>query len=98
MKTAETIKEWIIRNELNGAEARLGKLKEINAPGVMIEGQQKVIEALRDGNLKITGKVEKLENLVTGFEVKTGNMGKQYIEFKDGTKYFPNAKYGRYIA
>ncbi len=98
MKSAETIKEWIVRNELKGAEERLEKLKKIEAPDIVIEGRQKELEELRAGKLKIAGKLEKLENLVTGFEIKTGRMGKKYIEFKDGTKYFPNAKYGRYIA
>lgn len=93
-----TIKQFIIENEVAIAKDRLAKLKAMGAPLVIINSQQKAVSDLEAGVLIIGGAVEKLDFEYTGFVVKTGNGGKKYIEFADGTRYFPNAKYGRYIA
>lgn len=92
-----TVKEFIVKNELRSAAERLAKLKELGAPDIMIVGQNKIVDELKAGKIKISGAVEKLENEVMDFEVKKGRGGKQYVEFSDGTMCFPNARYGRYI-
>lgn len=98
-KNAEgkTVAEMIIAVELPAMEERLEKLVEFGAPDVIIEGQKKAVEAMRNGELKVGGAKEKLNNIVTGFEIRKGNGGKQYMLFSDGTMYFPRAKYGRFV-
>ena len=93
-----TIREFIINNEIKSFEERLSKLEEMSAPAIIIDSQRKAVDDLRNGVLKIGGAVEKLDNEMIGFEIKKGNGGKPYVEFADGTRYFPQAKYGRYIA
>lgn len=93
----KTIADMIIEAELPALEYRLEKLIELNAPTVMIEGQRKAVEDLKAGILKVGGNKEKLANVVDGYEIRKGNGRKQYMLFSDGTMYFPNARYGRYI-
>ena len=95
--TVETVKDFIISKELPMAEERLEKLIAFGAPVAMIEGQKAIVADLKAGKIKIGGAVEKLNNPVTGYEVRKGNGGKPYILFADGTMYFPMARYGRYI-
>lgn len=93
----KTVAEMIIEVELPAMEYRLNKLIEFGAPAVMIEGQRKAVEEMKNGILKVGGAKEKLANRVAGFEIRKGNGGKQYMVFSDGTMYFPNARYGRYV-
>ena len=92
-----TVKELIISKEILAQKTRLEQLEKMNAPAVIISSITNLIAELENGDIKIGGATEKLDNEVTEYTVKTGRGGKQYIEFTDGTKYFPNAKYGRYI-
>ena len=89
--------DFILRNEYRMAQERLEKLIQINAPKVMIQGQQKLVEELSAGKIKIGGEQDLLQCTFATFEIKKGNGGKLYIQFDNGIKYFPNAKYGRFI-
>lgn len=92
-----TIKEHITDTMLAAAEDRLQKLKAIPAPAVMIEGQQRMVEDLKQGRLKISGDVSVLDEEVKSCVVKTGRGGKRYAIFNDRINFFPAAKYGPYI-
>jgi hypothetical protein len=92
------IGEYIISKELKGAEDRKNKFEEIGAPQIMIDGQSKMIEDLKNGKIKISGELNLLEVEYTSSEVKKGKGGKIYITFNNSINYFPNAKYGKYIA
>ena len=91
------IVDFILRNELRMAQERLEKLIKMKAPGVMIQGQQKLVEELEAGKIKVGGDQELLNCTFETFEIKKGSGGKSYIQFDNGIKYFPNAKYGRFI-
>lgn len=93
-----TIKEIVLEIEIKSGAYRAEKLEELKAPQVMIDALKANVEDMKAGNLKVGGAVEKLDNEVDGYEIKKGRGGKQYIEFSDGTRYFPEAKYGRYIS
>jgi hypothetical protein len=69
----------------------------MEAPKIMIQGQQKLVEELSTGKIKIGGDQDLLQNTFETFEIKKGKGGKSYIQFDNGIKYFPNAKYGRFI-
>jgi len=97
MEMTNKIIDFILRNEYRQAQERLEKLIQINAPKVMIQGQQKIVDELSTGKIKIGGDQGLLQCTFDTFEVKKGNGGKIYIQFDNGIKYFPNAKYGRFI-
>lgn len=89
--------DFILRNEYRMAQERLEKLIQMEAPKIMIQGQQKLVEELSTGKIKIGGDQDLLQNTFETFEIKKGKGGKSYIQFDNGIKYFPNAKYGRFI-
>ena len=91
------ILDWICEKELAGYEYRLLKLESMGAPQVMIDRQKELCEELRNRTIKVGGDSDLLNNEVESFEVKTGREGKQYVEFNNSIKYFPQAKYGRFI-
>ena len=91
------IGKFIIENEIRQDKIRLKKLEEIGAPDVMIRGQRKMLEDLEKGGLNVSGEKSLLDLEFIKFEVKKGNGGKLYIVFDNEIKYFPNAKYGRFI-
>jgi hypothetical protein len=90
--------DFIVRNELRAAQERLEKLMQIKAPEVMIQGQKRIVEELSAGKIKVGGDQELLQCTFETFETKKGKGGKVYVQFDNGIKYFPNAKYGRFIA
>lgn len=93
----ETVGESILKVVTANAEERLNKLEEIGAPEVVIEGQRKAVENLRNGALKISGEKELLDVAVESKEVRKGNGGKMYIVFNGNINFFPNARYGMFI-
>ena len=93
-----TIKDKIIEAELKGIRERLNNLIRIEAPDIMVESIEKEIERLEQGTLKIGGDKSLLDQEYTSCECKVGNGGKNYVQFNNNINYFPNAKYGRYIA
>lgn len=61
-----------------------------------------MVEELEKEELVIGGDIELLNLKFNSFEVKKGKSGKTFIEFNIGeqyspVRYFPDAKYGRYI-
>ena len=93
-----TIKDVIIKAELRALKERVEKLQELEAPDVMITSTEQEIDRLESGNLKIGGNVKLLEVEFVSSENKVGRGGKGYVQFNGSINYFPNAKYGRYIA
>ena len=89
---------WIIKGAAKAAHERLAKLEEIGAPKIMIEGQQKYVEDLDNGILKIGGEESLLDEKFISAEQKKGRGGKVYYEINGEINFFPNAKYGMYIA
>ena len=63
----------------------------------MIDATTAELSRLQRGVLTVGGDRSLLDLEYTSYEVKKGNGGKQYVEFDNGVKYFPNARYGRYI-
>ncbi len=92
-----TVFEFLLKNEQRMAQERLAKLEEMKAPEIMVQGQRKLVAELEKGNLKIGGDQELLKAEFETFELKKGSGGKGYIQFDNGIKYFPQAKYGRFI-
>ena len=89
--------DFILRNEYRQSQERLEKLIQMKAPEVMIQRQQELVDELAAGKIKIGGDQDLLQCTFETFESKKGNGGKLYIQFDNGIKYFPNAKYGRFI-
>lgn len=93
-----TIKEHIIQAELKGLRERVNKLIQAEAPDIMIDMTKEEIKNLEQGILKIGGDKSLLDREFISCENKVGNSGKRYVQFNNNINYFPNAKYGRYIA
>lgn len=93
-----TIREFIIETEIRYYEDRVKRLCDMGAPKVIIDATEFQLDMLKAGKLKVGGAIEKLESEFTGCIKRTGRGGKTYLEFTDGTRYFPNAKYGRFVA
>jgi hypothetical protein len=55
------------------------------------------LEEIRQGKIKIGGDQTLLDEIVTTYEIKKGNGGKQYFEL-DTVNYFPKAQYGLFVA
>ena len=93
-----TIKDYILTAELKNATTRLEGLINLNAPAIVIQGQQKLVSDLEKGVLVVSGDVEYLDAPYSNHEVKTGRGGKIYVSFNDNSiNYFPQAKFGRCI-
>lgn len=95
--TQRTIREYIITAEANNLEKRIERLKEIGAPQLMVAKAEGQLAELRQGNIKIGGEVELLNETFEHYEVKKGTGGRVYIEFDTVARYFPEAKYGKFI-
>jgi hypothetical protein len=93
-----TIKATILRNALPAARERLAKLTEMSAPQAILDGIAAEIAELEQGNIKIGGDQSLLELSAEGGVWKTGRSGKGYVEFANGVKYFPQARYGKFIS
>lgn len=89
---------WIIRGAAKAAHERLTKLEEIGAPKIVIEGQAKMVDDLDNGILKIGGDKDILDEEYISAEQKKGRGGKVYYEINGKYNFFPNAKYGMFIA
>ena len=92
-----TIREWILEGTIKAYEIRLEKLIEIGAPKVVIEGQKKMVAELKDGELKIGGDLDVLEDEFVSCTIKTGRGGKKYYLLNEDVNFFPAAKYGLFI-
>ena len=92
-----TIKDFIIEWETKIIRERLEKLKKFEAPAIIIEKTKENIKKLENGELKVGGDKSLLEFDFVQCAVKKGSGGKIYLEFDNIIKYFPEAKYGRYI-
>ena len=92
------IKEYIIINELNYLEYRLTRLKEIQAPAIVIKNTEDEINRLKEGNLVIRGTKKLLDIEIDEQLIKAeGKPGNQVITFNNQVVYFPDAPNGRYI-
>ena len=92
-----TIREFIAKSMIGGVEDRYFKLIEINAPKVVIESCEKVLNDMRSGIVKVGGDVEVLDEEYKKVEVRTGRGGKTYLHINDNVNFFPQAKYGMYV-
>jgi hypothetical protein len=92
-----TIKDFIIEKETKMVKERLEQLEKFGAPTIIIEKTKEVLEQLENGELKVGGDKSLLESEFIQCVVKKGRGGKVYLEFDNVIKYFPEAKYGRYI-
>ena len=92
------IKEYIIANELNYFEYRLARLKEIQAPAIIIQNTEGEVNRLKEGNLVIRGTKKLLDTEIDEQLTKAeGKLGNQVITFNNQIVYFPDAPNGRYI-
>ncbi|QQO97308.1 hypothetical protein M1M30_gp027 [Maribacter phage Colly_1] len=94
----KTIKARILELTLESCSAHLKRLKEINAPEILIEGSTLYLAELERGEIEIAGSVELLEQEYVSHEKLKGNGGKSYVCFNGTVNYFPKAKFGKYIA
>lgn len=88
-----TIGEWLIKNK----RGRLKKLKEILAPQIIIENEEKSLTNIENNKwYKQFGDLEYI-----GVEICTGRGGNEYARLlrEDGPDvlYFPNARYGTFM-
>ena len=92
-----TIKDFIIEKETKMMKERLEQLEKFGAPAIIKKQLKENIKKLENGELKVGGDESLLEFEFKCFAVKKGRGGKVYLEFNNIIKYFPEAKYGRYI-
>lgn len=92
------VKDFILTRELPNYEKRLIKLLNMDAPSMLCKATMREIKRLKQGEVEINGEVDLLDAEFESFEIKTGRGGKKYVLFDNGVSYFPQAKYGRYVA
>lgn len=92
-----TIKDFIIEKETRMMKERLEQLEKFRAPAIIIEKTKESIKKLENGELKVSGDESLLEFDFVQCAVKKGRGGKVYLEFDNAIKYFPEARYGRFI-
>ena len=92
-----TVKEYILQKELYWAQTRFEALQKVGCPEIMLTALGKEIDKLNNGIIKVGGDNTLLNLFFEVCEVKKGKGGKIYIEFDCGIKYFPTARYGRFI-
>lgn len=93
-----TIKEFSCNMEINYHTDRLENLRQIGAPEIVIQAEEKDIRNLESNVLSLSGDTELLNTEYSNVKTKKGKGGKYYYSFNDGTiNYFPKAKYGRCI-
>ena len=87
----------ILEKELIATKDRLEKMIQMGAPEVIITSLKIQVADMENGEINIGGDTELLSLNADSYEAKRGRGGKCYIEFDNGVRYFPNAKYGRFI-
>lgn len=92
-----TIYEFIANGEIKLMQDRAAKLKELQAPAIMVTSLEEQIATAKAGTLKISGDKAALNEEYKSHEVRTGRGGKHYLHINGNINYFPNAQYGRYI-
>ena len=98
MAQTQVIRDIIIRGELGEAKHRLSKLEAMKAPAPVINALRSQVAALEAGEIKVGGDATLLDAVTTSVEMKKGRGGKVFIEFDNGIRYFPKAKYGKFIS
>ena len=66
--------DFILGNEYRGAQERLEKLIQMEAPKIMIQGQQKLVEELSTGKIRVGGDQDLLQYTFETFEIKKGRV------------------------
>lgn len=92
-----TIGEFLLRKETKNAAERLQKLIDMYAPEVYLNLARQDLADLKKGELNIGGDRELLKLEFEDYKVMKGSNQKLYIIFDNKVKYFPQAKFGRYI-
>ena len=93
-----TIKEYLINGTETALEERRQKLIDMGAPSILIEKTGEELINLYNGKFTCGGEIELLNEEMVDVEQKKGRGGIPYYTFNGNINYFPNAKYGRYIA
>lgn len=91
------IRDYLLDTELKRFKARLRKLKEFNAPKIMVASLSRIVENMERGEFIVNGQQTLLLEECKSHEVKKGRGGKEYIIFNEDICYFPSAQYGRFI-
>jgi len=95
------IKDAILKTMLPGAQERLRRLVELDAPEIILDQQKQKVAMLESGDLPLKDKEGLLGlELVGEPEVKTGSGGKQYLEMNTSTGavlFFPQARFGWFL-
>lgn len=97
-QTGPTIREVIMQGEARMLAARLEQLETIQAPTCLLEGVATNLFAARAGTLHIGGDATLLDAPAGTYQSRKGRGGKLFVEFENGTCYFPQARYGRYVS
>lgn len=93
-----TIRNYIIYQTIECVTERKEKLKAIDAPKVLVEACENDLSKLKAGDLRCSGDNSLLDEEVESHIIQKGRGGKIYHVFNGNINYFPNAKYGRFIA
>ena len=96
----ETIKSDIQKRFIQNETIRYGRLCEIKAPSVILDNILMQIEDAKNDVLAISDKENLLMLEFTSRELKTGQGGKQYVQYQTAdcvVNYFPNGRFGRFI-
>jgi hypothetical protein len=98
MADHKTIKDWILAERVFVTRQRITKLTELEAPKMILDKDQELLNDYEQGIIRITDKEQLLDTPYQNHEYTKGRGGVAYIKFNNGSiLYFPNAKYGRYI-
>lgn len=92
-----TVREYIIEATIKSLTERVSKLEKLGAPRIMCEAIHEELADLNADIFKCGGDVEYLEDELITVESRKGNGGKSYYIFNGYIRYFPMAKYGRYV-
>lgn len=94
----QTVEEFILRNEIEFKEKVAEKWQKAGLGQKTIDLLKQEIKIMKEKGMKIGGDQELLKVEYIKHEVKKGRGGKQYLLINDEIKYFPDAKYGKFIS
>lgn len=92
-----TIKDFIIEGTTSALIDRWKRLKDMDAPAILIQCCEEELTRLANHELRCDGKVELLNEEYLSHVEKKGRGGITYYVFNGNINYFPHAKYGRFV-
>lgn len=95
--SADTVRDFLMMWLDDTLSDRLAYLERSGAPDSLIEKTDAELQEVRDGDLKVGGDADILDEPFEGFASKKGYSGNEYLQINGNINFYPNARYGYFI-